>query len=53
VQGHPSITGGVRNGVTFSYHEIEREPGFVSEIFDWPPGLVQEPDAVYPPDAES
>jgi methylmalonyl-CoA/ethylmalonyl-CoA epimerase len=52
-KGHPSITGGVYNGVTFSYHDTERELGFVSEIFDWPPGLVQEPDALYPPDAES
>jgi methylmalonyl-CoA/ethylmalonyl-CoA epimerase len=52
-KGHPSITGGVYNGVTFTYHDTERELGFVSEIFDWPPGLVQEPDAVYPPDAES
>jgi hypothetical protein len=51
-KGHPSITGGVYNGVTFSYHDTEPELGFVSEIFDWPPGLVQEPDAVYPPAAE-
>jgi Glyoxalase/Bleomycin resistance protein/Dioxygenase superfamily len=52
-RAHPSITGDVYNGVTFSYHDTEQELGFVSEIFDWPPGLVQEPDAVYPPEAES
>jgi hypothetical protein len=52
-KGHPAVTGGVYDGVTFSYHDTERELGFVSEIFDWPPGLVQRPDAVYPPDAES
>ena len=38
--------------MTFSYRDTERELGFVTEIFDWPPGLSR-PDAVYPPDAES
>jgi hypothetical protein len=32
VQGHPSITGGVYNGVTFSHHDTEQELSLVSDL---------------------
>ena len=43
------LQGGVYNGVTFSYLTTDEDLKVVTEIFDWPDGLVQEPDAVYPP----
>ena len=49
--GRRNLTGGLYNGVKYAYLSTERDLGFISEIFDWPPGLVQEPDAVYPPSA--
>lgn len=48
--GHRNLTGGLYNGVKYAYLSTEQDLGFISEIFDWPAGLVQEPDAVYPPD---
>jgi hypothetical protein len=50
-KGNRTITGGVYNGVQYAYLSTDRDLGFISEIFDWPAGLVQEPDAVYPADA--
>jgi hypothetical protein len=50
-RGHRTITGGTYNGVEFAYLSTDRDLGFISEIFDWPDDLVQEPDAVYPPEA--
>ncbi len=47
--GRRSISGGFYNGVTFDYLSTGDDLGVVTEIFDWPEGLVQEPDAVYPP----
>lgn len=48
-KGHSVLQGGTYNGVTFSYLSTDRDLGMITEIFDWPPGLTQEPDAVYPP----
>jgi hypothetical protein len=39
------LQGGVYNGVTF--FSTDEDLGVVTGIFDWPPGLQQEPDAVY------
>ena len=35
-------------GVTFAYLSTDEDLKVMTEIFDWPEGLVQEPDAVYP-----
>jgi hypothetical protein len=50
-KGHTVLQGGVYNGVTFAYLSTDRDLGVITEIFDWPPGLKQVPDAVYPPEA--
>ena len=42
------LQGGIYNGVTFSYMSTDEDLGVITEIFDWPEGLSQEPDAVYP-----
>ena len=42
------LQGGVYNGVPFAYMPTDEDLGVITEIFDWPPGLVQEPDTVYP-----
>ena len=47
-KGRRVLQGGVYNGVTFCYLSTDEDLGVVTEIFDWPPGLKQEPDAVYP-----
>lgn len=47
-KGRRALQGGVYNGVTFAYLSTDEDLGVVTEIFDWPPGRVQEPDAVYP-----
>ena len=48
-KGHSVLQSGTYNGVTFAYLSTDRDLGMITEIFDWPPGLTQEPDAVYPP----
>jgi hypothetical protein len=48
-KGHEVLQGGLYNGVTFAYLSTDRDLGAITEIFDWPEGLEQEPDAVYPP----
>lgn len=50
-KGHSVLQGGIYNGVKFAYLSTDRDLGVITEIFDWPPGLKQEPDAVYPPTA--
>ena len=47
-KGRTVLQGGVYNGVTFSYLSTDEDLGVVTEIFDWPEGLTQEPDSVYP-----
>lgn len=47
-KGHSVLQGGLYNGVKFAYVSTDRDLGVITEIFDWPPGLKQEPDAVYP-----
>lgn len=47
--GNTVLQGGVYNGVTFAYLSTDRDLGLITEIFDFPAGLKQEPDAVYPP----
>ena len=47
-KGRRALQGGVYNGVTFAYLSTDEDLGVVTEIFDWPPGRVQEPDAVIP-----
>ena len=48
-KGHSVLMGGLYNGVKFAYLSTDRDLGVITEIFDWPPGHTQEPDAVYPP----
>jgi hypothetical protein len=48
-KGRRVLQGGVYKGVTFSYLTTDEDLGVVTEIFDWPEGVVQTPDAVYPP----
>ena len=47
-KGRRVLQGGIYNGVTFSYMSTDEDLRVITEILDWPPGLVQEPDAVYP-----
>ena len=47
-KGRRVLQSGVYKGVTFSYLSTDEDLGVVTELFDWPPGLKQEPDAVYP-----
>jgi glyoxalase/bleomycin resistance protein/dioxygenase superfamily protein len=47
-KGRRVIAGGHYNGVTFAYLSTDEDLKVVTEIFDWPEGLVQEPDARYP-----
>ena len=42
------VKGGFYNGVRFAYLSTDEDLGFITEILDVPPGLEQEPDAVYP-----
>ena len=42
------LQGGICNGITFAYMSTDEDLEVITEIFDWPPGLVQEPDARYP-----
>ena len=48
-KGRRVLQGGVYNGVTFSYLTTDEDLGVITELFDWPEGLTQEPDRVYPP----
>jgi len=48
-KGRRMLQGGRYNGVTFGYMSTGDDLGVITEIFDWPEGLTQEPDAVYPP----
>ena len=47
-KGRRVIQSGIYKGVTFSYLSTDENLGVITELFDWPPGLKQEPDAVYP-----
>ena len=47
-KGRRVLQGGVYDGVTFAYLSTDEDLGVVTEIFDWPEGLVQAPAAVYP-----
>jgi methylmalonyl-CoA/ethylmalonyl-CoA epimerase len=47
-KGRTVLQGGLYNGVTFAYLSTDEDLGVVTEIFDWPEGLVQEPDSIYP-----
>ena len=48
-KGRRVLQSGVYNGATFAYLSTDEDLGFITEILDFPPGLVQVPDAVYPP----
>ena len=48
-KGHAVLQGGVYNGVEFAYLSTDRDLGVITEIFDWPEGHEQAPDATYPP----
>jgi methylmalonyl-CoA/ethylmalonyl-CoA epimerase len=48
-RGLKIMQGGTYNGVDFAYLTTDRDLGVITEIFDWPEGHTQEPDAVYPP----
>jgi methylmalonyl-CoA/ethylmalonyl-CoA epimerase len=47
-KGRRVLQAGVYKGVTFSYLSTDEDLGLITEIFDWPEGHTQEPDAVYP-----
>jgi glyoxalase/bleomycin resistance protein/dioxygenase superfamily protein len=47
-KGRRALLGGIYNGVTFSYMTTDEDLGVVTELFDWPEGLTQEPDRIYP-----
>jgi methylmalonyl-CoA/ethylmalonyl-CoA epimerase len=47
-KGRRVLLGGKFNGVTFAYLSTEEDLLATTEIFDWPEGTVQQPDAVYP-----
>ncbi len=47
-KGRRVLQGGFYNGVRFAYLSTDEDLGVITEIFDWPPGLEQKPDAVYP-----
>jgi methylmalonyl-CoA/ethylmalonyl-CoA epimerase len=47
-KGRRVLLGGVYHGVTFAYLSTDEDIKVITEIFDWPEGLEQEPDAVYP-----
>jgi hypothetical protein len=46
--GRSVLQGGFYKGVTFAYLTTDEDLGLVTEIFDWPEGLEQQPDSVYP-----
>jgi methylmalonyl-CoA/ethylmalonyl-CoA epimerase len=48
-KGQSVLQGGIYNGVAFSYLSTQRDLGVIAEIFDWPEGHEQTPDATYPP----
>lgn len=47
-KGRTVPLGGVYRDVTFAYLSTDEDLKVITEIFDWPEGLEQEPDAVYP-----
>ena len=47
-KGRRVLQSGLYNGVKFSYLSTDEDLGVITEIFDWPAGHEQEPDAVYP-----
>jgi methylmalonyl-CoA/ethylmalonyl-CoA epimerase len=47
-KGRSVLQGGKYQGATFAYLSTDEDLGVITEIFDWPDGLTQEPDAVYP-----
>jgi methylmalonyl-CoA/ethylmalonyl-CoA epimerase len=47
-KGRRVLQAGVYNGVTFAYLSTDEDLGAITEIYDWPPGPPQQPDAVYP-----
>ena len=46
--GRRVLLGGVYEGATFAYLSTDEDLKVLTEIFDWPEGLVQQPDSVYP-----
>jgi hypothetical protein len=50
-KGRTVPLGGLYRGVGFAYLSTDEDLKATTEIFDWPDGLVQEPDAVYPAEA--
>ena len=48
-KGRRVLLGGLYNGVTFAYLSTDEDLKVITEIFDWPEGHTQAPDAVYPP----
>jgi hypothetical protein len=46
--GRSVVLGGGYRGATFAYLSTDEDLKVTTEIFDWPEGLEQQPDAVYP-----
>jgi glyoxalase/bleomycin resistance protein/dioxygenase superfamily protein len=47
-KGRRVLHGGEYKGATFAYLSTDEDLKVITEIFDWPEGLVQQPNAVYP-----
>jgi len=47
-KGRRVLLGGEYKGATFAYLSTDEDLKVLTEIFDWPEGLEQTPDAVYP-----
>jgi len=47
-KGRRVLQSGKYNGVTFAYMSTDEDLNVITEIFDWPEGTTQEPDATYP-----
>jgi hypothetical protein len=47
--GRKVLQGGLFHGVRYAYLDTDRDLGAILELYDWPEGLVLEPDRTYPP----
>jgi len=47
-RGRRVLQGGKYQGATFTYLSTDEDLRVITEIFDWPESVTQEPDAVYP-----
>jgi methylmalonyl-CoA/ethylmalonyl-CoA epimerase len=48
-KGHDVLSGGIHQGIRFSYLSTDRDLGAITEIVDRSGGRTTTPDAIYPP----